>query len=366
MKNSVFKSLAAQVLLTAGLTVLNGVAANAHVVYLGAILPYPTIPALDVPASVVHHPGKEYSEEFDRDAAGALDSSQNVLFDGRLPSGVTNGDDYNDPAAAGPDGSTDPTLQVDAIANHGDAYYSEVISNATAILFSTRTGPNAQGSGFDAGAPGCGINPICYETVGGGVGTWATPLMVTHHAGAPAPEDPTGATTILQNLDGLEVFGPEGVGDSDRYSLFADFLTGVSIYNLDGTTFLSQSALATALVSFEPRFIDFLNLIDLDALMVKEDGDGEFGAGDSLLFSLWPILGAVGFADIGDAAYVMDGTTGAISFLSHGGHLWDNDWLGLNVDALEAAADTIPEPATMALLLGGLAGTGAMTRRRRV
>ena len=311
----------------------------------------------------MRHPGKEFSEEFDRDAAGALDSSQNVLFDGRTPSGVLNGDDYNDPAAAGPDGSTEPTQQVDAIANHGDAFYNEVISNRTAILFSTRIGANVQGAGFDAGAPGCGVNPICYETARGGIGTWATPLQVTHHAGDPAPEDPTGGATILQNLDGLEVFGPEGVGDADRYSLFADFLTGVSIYNLDGSSFLAQGFLAAALASFDSRFVDFLNLIDLDALMVNEDGDGAFEVGESILFSLWPILGAGGFADIGDAAYVMDGS-GAISFLRHGGHLWDNDWLGLNVDALEAAAH-IPEPASMALLLGGLAGVGAIARRRR-
>lgn len=360
MKKSFFKSLSAQALIATGLTILCGVPANAHAVYLGAVPPYPPLPVTGAPASVVHHPGKEYSEEFDRDAAGALDSSQNVLFDGRTPSGVIDGDDYNDAAGAGPDGSTNPLAQVDAIANHGDAFYREVISNRTAILFSTRVGANVQGAGFDAGAPGCGVNPICYETTGGGIGTWATPLQVTHHAGDPAPEDTS--VSILQNLDGLEVFGPDGVGDSDRYSLFADFLTGVSIYNADGSTFLSQASLAAALTSFDSRFADFLNLIDLDALMVNEDGNGVFDGSDSILFSLWPILGAAGFADVGDAAYVLDGS-GAISYLFHGGHLWDNGWLGLNVDALEAAAG-IPEPASMALLLGGLAGIGAMTRRR--
>lgn len=361
-------TLSVRALLTAGLTVLGGVAANAGP-FVGAIPPYPTFPAVHTPAPVVKHPGKEYSEEFDRNAAGFLDSSQNVRFDGRPPpgSGIVDTFDYNDPG--GPtggglsDGSTDPTQQVDALANHGDAFYNNVVANGTAILFSTRVGANVQGAGFDAGAPGCALNPICYETIGGAIGTWATPLQVTQEAGLPAPDDTTGTITIMRNLDGLEVWGPDDTDDADRYSLFDDIVTGVSIYNLDKSAFLTQAFLAGALGAFDSRFQFFLNLIDLDALMVLEDGDGIFETGESILFSLWPLLGAAGFADIGDAAYVMDGS-GAITYLDHGGHLWDNDWLGLNVDALEAAAG-IPEPASLTLLGAGLLGLGAIVRRRR-
>jgi len=343
--------------MVAGFAFIAGMSVAGAGPFVGAIPPFPDKPTLDEPAPVANHPGKEYSEEFDRDAAGTLNVQQTVRFDGRLPSGVINSTDFNgvsDPEPA-------PFFQIDALANKGDAFYRQVVSNQTAILFSTRVGPNAQGAGIDAGAPGCGPNPICFETTKGAIGLWATALQVTQHAGAVAPD----GGIVMANLDALEVWGPDTADDANAYSLWVDGFAGagVSIFNADGSTFLSHAALVAALIAFDPRFDGVpTGLIDLDALMILEgDFNDTFDDGDSIMFSLWPIAGALGLADVGDAVYVWDATTG-ISLLAHGGHLWSNGWLGLNIDAIEAAA--IPEPATLALLGLGLAGLGAARRRR--
>jgi hypothetical protein len=289
----------------------------------------------------------------DTNAAGALDPLQVILWDGA--GGVADGVDFGDNG------------EMDAIANHGDALYQTVIDNRTAAAFSLRRVDPV----FPVGAPSHGLPPlgagtdfpgvsVFYETTIGAIGAWATPPVVNRDF-PPA------------NLDGLEIWGPEGPtvadSDTDRYSLFGE-PGGVSIFNADGSTFLTQSALAAALVTFDPSLRPYENLIDIDALMVQDTTTvGVFDAGDSILFSLWSIMdGATGFAYWGDATYVWDFATG-ISYYDHGGHLWDNGWTisafgeAWNVDALEALAK-VPEPGSVALLGLGLAGLGLARRRK--
>lgn len=298
-------------------------------------------PTLDAPAGPERHPGKEYSHEVDRSstAAGGLvpDDQQNTMWDGS--GGVADTFDYN----GIPGTSGNPSDQVDALAHPADALFGDVVSNTTAILYSLRAGPNVQGAGVDIGAP------VWYETTAGGTAPWATWPQVDQHGG--------------QNLDGLEVFGPEGADDATRYSLFNDFAgannggVGCSIYDsagtdglADETCWLSHGALSSMFTGIQQ------DLIDLDALMLS---------GDSIMFSLWPIPGLPGFG-VGDAVYLATRTSPVSAVLlgplSHGGHLWTNDWLGNNVDALEAAA---PEPASLALTVLGLAALG-LGRRRKV
>jgi len=281
------------------------------------------------------------------------------MWDGQ--GGTANTFDYNDPPPViinpppSPDNNNTPNQQVDAIAALNDELYGEVITNQTAILYSTRVqevaAPNMQGTGTDSNATSsCDSgDPICYETTGGAIGTWATWSEVNNMGGT-------------ANLDGLEVWGPEGNDDGTLYSLYDDVSTGTSIYEYDPLTglssvFITQAALAAAVVPFLSEELDILfnvNDIDLDAMMVLSENE--------LLLSLWPIFDTTGATLLtGDLALVWDVGT-SIGWLSHGGHLWTDGWLGENVDALEAAAPTLE---TIVMLSLGLAGLSLSRRKNR-
>lgn len=283
-------------------------------------------------------PGKEYSHELDRSSTAAggvvLDDQQNTMWDGS--GGVDDTFDYNDGPGIPGGTSNNPNDQVDAIANNGDALFFEAVNNQSAVLFSTRDGPNIQGAGVDVGAPaqGCGAgDPVCSESIGGGIATWATWAQVDQHGGT--------------NLDGLEVWGQEGVDDADRFSLFNDFANGCSVFAGTGPgsgCFVPQALIAGLFTSLPS------DLVDIDALMVN---------GDWLMFSLWPIAGTP--EAVGDSVWVWQIGAPAAAPLSHGGHLWTNNWLGLNVDALEAVS--VPEPGSLALISLGALGFARPRRR---
>lgn len=334
------------------------------------IAPTPTDAA---PAGPDVHPGKEFSDELDRNATdGTDDDGQVVLWDGA--GGTADGIDLGE------------GFQVDAIANNADALFDALIANDTAAGFSLRTPGDTSSSsgGADVGAP------VHYETTGGGIAPWAT---------VPQVDD----MNTLANLDGLEVWGPEGptLADSDtnRYSTVGD-AGGTSIFNADGSSYLLHSILASAVIAFDPVIAALdagapsglvQSLIDLDALMVSDSSEpGRWTDGDRILFSLWPLIdfgllgsGGSGTAPVtvyhGDAAYVgtFSGSAKApsmsLSFFDHGGHLWTDGWTGtraefnnepVNVDAIEALA-SVPEPGALALIAAGLLGAGMLRRRRR-
>jgi hypothetical protein len=150
----------------------------------------------------------------------------------------------------------------------------------------------------------------------------------------------------LADLDALEVWGPNGISDSDKFSLASDVTTGVSIWSFTGALVLPY--MTQAEVAFGLGLpLEAAPLIDVDALMVFDTFDPGplplWQPGDSVLFSLAPIP-ALGF----DGGEIWSWTNGAgfATFLSHGGHLWDtaNDVTALlgseDVDALE---DVSPE-----------------------
>lgn len=322
--------------------------------YMPPLPPGALLPAPGAPAKPALHVGKELSYEIDADSLNAPAPGQVVKWDGL--GGVA-------------DGLLHPTRggQIDALSNHGDYLLSPVIRNHTAVVFSTRSGPDVLGAGVDAGmGPHCPFGtPICYETTGGGVGVWAAAAAVDldHPPGLLA--GPHGSD---KNLDGLEIFGPDI--DADRYSLDDDVLSGVSIYKAGGGVFLTHAALVTGMIGFDSRFDSVRDLIDLDALMVNENSADPAGSGlfdptrDLILFSLDRFMFGDGTPYFGDETYVWDAV--GVSLFDHGGHKWTNGWTGgLNVDALEAAATVVPVPAALPLLGSAIVAVGAMRRRRK-
>jgi len=350
-------NILAGALLAAGLT---ATAAQA-----GPWTSYPVIyepPTLGVPAGPIVHPGKEYMMEINRNADLTPNPGQVVAWDGN--GGVQNSQiNYNN-------NTNTPHVnveRVDALANHGDAYFNEVVSNRTALLYSERTPTPGLGDAWGKGSDTA--YPVYYETANGGRGGWATRQQVNQHW-TPQAEAGLNAQGQGLNLIGLEVFGPNSPNgdDSDMFSVNGDVALlpdGVrySVYsyvagNIRG--YLSVQTVATALSAFYNVPYNLIEpLIDLDAMMVQDDGDFIWDSGDRVLLSLMP-ANVSGFSYVGDSAYVLDFGQ-PLANLNHGGHFWSNNWLGTNVDALEAA---IPEPASLALLGIGLLGlVGARYRR---
>lgn len=363
----------------------------------------------------------------DHDAFGVSDPLQVVSWDGIAGgpegnSGSVDGFDYgNSPGFNYPEG------QVDALANRRDAIFRPLIRNEATLLFSVTgdaTGPAAapvpkahvhfeDPAGPDAASPG----DVWAAIETGSAGTGPGP-GVNHHPVADldalevwGPEPPShenGDTPVLEGY--LGGIGGPNTADADRFSLDLDAASGVSVWAYDiPTAFVSPwvlhaeivSAVETLFLGPGGRFDDETRrMIDVDGTMAQDVGDASptaalWDVGDELLFTIDPILDGGAFDASGSpiAAPLIDGGeimhlvktapgtgpgTFSISFLSHGGHLWDTafdvagtfGYLFEDVDALEAVGtltgDTdipTPEPSTLLLTTFAL-GCVAASRRR--
>jgi hypothetical protein len=295
----------------------------------------PAKPANGLP-TLLAVPGKEYSNSdptlSDTDAAGFADMHQNICFDGF--GGAADTFDYTSSGIS-------TIKQVDAIANSLDAYFQEVAADAVPMVVSVANDPSD--------------GDILYQMGQNNVtGTWATASQIN----AVSPPD---------DLDGLELWGPDGPGndDANMFSLDGD-PSGVAVWRYDPNAHQSVPYITTAALM---SAIGATEVVDLDALMVWDiDGDDTFGGGDAIIFSVENNQGIGGSFDGGEIWIWHFGATA--QFLVHGGVVWDTfNPVGLHfnvnteeINALEAIA--VPEPATAGLLVLG-AGLMMMPRRRR-
>lgn len=301
-------------------------------------------------------PGKDFSDVRDRNAAGMADLEQVVAWDGL--GGVRDSFDYDQPPNTRPLYPT--STEVDGIAAGADALYHAVIANQAALLFSVETDANImyeRATGFPAAPAGFGV--------------WATALDID-------------AMNPPLDTDGLEIWGGDNADDAHRYSLAGDpfvqlpaaaLKVAVWEYDEAGQTSLPHTFTTDLAAAMDlqaggvgmggPVWGLLVELMDVDAIMTF---------GPEVLYSIRPlVVPGTPIAFDGGEIFVYTGPNSPTKFLDHGGHLWDTafDVMGTfhlqheNVDALEAAATFVPEPATCALALLGLLGVAGLVGRRR-
>jgi hypothetical protein len=324
-------------------------------------------------------PGKEYSDRFDKDTQEppVLDPEQNIYWDGN--GGRQDAFDYSGSRA----GDTVTAREVDALANHQDALFWDVIANQAALLFSTGSTTlllpgDSRAAVYNASPDynqlGIHEKSVLVEPIGGGTGFWATPPQI----------DQAG----VNDLDGLEVWGglaDPTPNDADMYSLLGDpLINGIrtSVWYYNGgvsTSYLNAAQIAAAIN--RPDIVNLADIIDLDGLMVWDGGNiGQWDNSDAILFSVMPIdanldgiiTPNINGGDI-DGGEIWSWQFGQplAQFLNHGGHLWDTAFnvrqatgaVNENIDALEAVA--VPEPSTfLSLLTLGSLGAASTLKRK--
>jgi hypothetical protein len=390
--------------------------------YTPVALPPGAVPGLGagvIPAPFVF--GKEYSHDLDHDFMGVPDPEQIVIWDG-----IGGTDD-------GIDISLFPRLnftapgQIDAIANHADALFTPLREDRAHLVFThddfftqyiasptggppvpfsgpsmPAVGPIMLSNGFSIG----GAAEISVETAG-----FYGPVTQGLWAAAPT----INGMAPLRDIDGIELWGPEPgyTGDTDKYSLDVDVLTGgpggpTSVWNLSGSTYIGHATIVAAVTALlgpipataympTPSGDQFPGIegVNLDALMVRElfgdidtfDRNPDGGPGDQIIFSIRQIVDPAdpdGYYATGSELFVLDGSTGpaGTTYLMHGGHLWDHMYaltslaVGpggpfngrgvIDINGIEAIGEAVvvPEPASM--LLGCLALAGVVVWRKRV
>ena len=353
----------------AGLLAIPAVAIAGQVSPQSEVDPDPTFEGQALP-DPVDVPGKEYSNDVDKDALGSPDPGQVVHWEG---DGVTVWDsfDYSSasiPGLPGPGGGN-PTGhiafeeddQVDALGNIRDKYFLDMIADRVPLLVS-----------FDQVAD---VHVSRSSLFAGAAGVWAAASLINSNTGA------------LDDLDGLEVWGPDDSDDADMYSRVGDLATDVSgnrvsVYRFDPTTsqsvpYLLTQTLLGVVVDDTDEFVDWYAfdplLFDLDAMIIWDvSADNEFGIGDGVYGDDMIIFSVKAIGGLFDGGEIWTYTFGdaKAQFLNHGGMVWNsaNDVAGHFTVATDEinALEALPEPVTLSLIgIGGLVLLTRTSKRRR-
>lgn len=183
----------------------------------------------------------------------------------------------------------------------------------------------------------------------------------------------------LDDLDALSIHGPRNAGSGYFYSVEGD-AAGTSIYYSTGggsNVYITQGEVLTALTSLSPAFSGTESQVDIDAFMIKDGApNGQFGTGDTILFSIAPAANFHG----GELIHLAYG--GMPDFLTHGGNRWDPTFdprgvFGIPLGPKNAdAVDSKQREPTKFPMLSGLAmillvvlllliGVAALRKQRR-
>ena len=188
------------------------------------------------------------------------------------------------------------TNEVDAIANYGDAYFPQVVANRADLYVSF------------LGDEGVLERAVYYETPAGIRGLqWTQTNFCNPNAGD------------LEDLDGLEIWGPYSASDVNRYSVTNDWATGgTSMYNYVGggpdTQYISQATVVAWVTnaSLAPeQYTGLADDVDIDGVpipassFVISGGSGEIDwtLDSAIKLSATVVVSAGSFADVTATAF---------------------------------------------------------------
>ena len=291
--------------------------------------------------------GKEYSNDVDEDAAGNSDPGQTIGW--KIDGTVWDTFDYSVPkdVIPGPGGPVEGAFkyEVDGLANSRDLYFNDLVEDRVSLLVSFANNPNIYYH-----------RPSTYDST---AGTWALASLINNAA---PPDD----------VDALEVWGPDDKADSNIFSVQGDLTDDgkVAAYYYDedadaSSPYVMTSVLASKIIKDDETLANIdSSLVDIDGIMIwdvsnGDEGpcDGLFSAGDKIIFSIKAVSsGGVSFD--GGEIWVYEYGDAAATFLEMGDHTWNTannvrSIFGVDTEEIDAL-EALPEPATVALLGIGL------------